>query len=178
MTSNYEMMLIPYYIRQLWLNHPQVTVWEVEHIILQHAWNFAHLIPCTRYTKRNTCIMDACNMLLISAIVCGNTGEVAWQSRGLHEVSTLRSVARLLISDFFNVSLLKQDYRRKVYRVIFVQGVNMVTNNFFSENWMLSDHYKLPWPPHTSCSLWRTLWSTISTAQEQRLDLRLHWHSA
>lgn len=54
----------------------------------------------------------------------------------------------------------------------------MVTKNFFSENQMLSDHYKLPWPQQTSCSPLQTFWSTISRAQLHETDPRQHWNSA
>lgn len=114
---------------------------------------FGHLIPDTRYTrysKRNTCIMDACNMLLISVIVCGNTGEFAWQSRSLHEVSTLSTAALLLISDFFNVSLLKHEYRRKAYRVkffrvlIWLQIISFLRIGCFQTTTNCLGHNRLP----------------------------------
>lgn len=54
----------------------------------------------------------------------------------------------------------------------------MVAKNFFSENQMLSDRYKLSWPQKTSCSFLQIFWWTIRGAQLHETDPKQHWNSA
>lgn len=72
------------------------------------------------------------------------------KAEGLQQVSTLRTVAHLLIADFFNVSLLKQKSRRNVGEsyllrvLIWLQIISLLRIGCFQTTTNCLGHNRLP----------------------------------